>query len=167
MIVGSVASSAHGAPRTTQDIDIVVQVRASTLADLLSLLPEDEFYVSVEAAKQALRDRSQFNVIGLATGWKADLIVLKPRPFSMEEFGRRRRLELFGHEVWTASPEDTMIAKLEWSKLSGGSERQRRDVAGILARNRDRLELEYLDGWIHELGLDEEWSAARELAGPG
>lgn len=163
MIVGSVASSAHGAPRTTHDIDIVVELTEAALGRLLAALPDDEFYVSHEAAFQALRDRTQFNVIGMTTGWKADLIVRKQRPFSVREFARRESLTLFDMPVWTASAEDTALAKLEWSKMSGGSERQRRDVVGIVARSGVAFDLEYVHEWVAALGLEAEWSAVREV----
>lgn len=156
MVVGSVASSAHGAPRTTHDIDIVVQLSDSALDSLLASLPEDRFYVSREAAQQALRSRTQFNVIDMETGWKADLIVRKQRPFSVEEFRRRQQLTLFGMPIWTATPEDTALAKLEWSKMSGGSDRQRRDVVGIVMRN-TTFELAYVEAWVDDLGLGSEW----------
>jgi hypothetical protein len=74
-----------------------------------------------------------FNVIDHASGWKIDFIVRKNRAFSRDEFGRRMKLALLDVPVFVASPEDTIVAKLEWSKQSGGSERQRRDVAGIVA----------------------------------
>jgi hypothetical protein len=63
-----------------------------------------------------------------------------------------------------SSPEDTVLAKLEWSKLSGGSERQRRDVAGILATIGSALDVAYVERWVDDLALREEWASARKTA---
>jgi hypothetical protein len=99
MFTGSFASTFHGISRTTQAVDIVVSVDAVSLARLLASLPDDAYYVSEDAARDALRRRSQFNVIDLATGWKADLIVQKMRPFSQEELRRRERRTALGVDV--------------------------------------------------------------------
>jgi hypothetical protein len=70
---------------------------------------------------------------------------------------------MLGVPVFVASPEDTIVAKLEWSKLSAGSERQRRDVAGILATMSDELDRGYIERWVRELDLELEWRAALDL----
>ena len=75
MIAGSIASTYYSAPRTTQDVDLVVELDGARLRALLASLPEDQLYDSPDAARDALRRRSMFNVIDLETGWKADLIV--------------------------------------------------------------------------------------------
>jgi hypothetical protein len=85
---------------------------------LITNLPENEFYADGDAAIEALRRESMFNVIDLGTGWKFDLIVRKTRDFSQEEFDRRRLVHFEGVSLWVASAEDIMISKLEWSKLS-------------------------------------------------
>lgn len=165
MVAGSFASTAHGMPRTTQDLDVVIDPAGRPSLDaLLALVPADQYYVDADAARDALRRRSMFNVIDLASGWKVDLIVRKDRPFSRSEFDRRVRMTVLGIPVFVASPEDTIVAKLEWSKLAGGSERQRRDVAGIVATLGDALDLVYVERWVSGLGLTEEWSLARATA---
>lgn len=161
MVAGSFASTAHGLPRTTFDLDLVIDPPSQAELDsLLRTMPPDEYYVDRSAARDALRRRSMFNVVDLASGWKVDLIVRKDRPFSRDEFARRMKLSLIDVPVFVASPEDTIIAKLEWSKLAGGPERQRRDVAGILATIGDAVDREHIDRWVAELGLAEEWRAA-------
>ncbi|MBX3188194.1 MAG: hypothetical protein KF819_14325 [Labilithrix sp.] len=127
-------------------------------------MPPEAYYVDVDAARDAMRRRSMFNVVDQASGWKVDLIVRKNRPFSREEFARRMQLTLLGVPVYVASAEDTVIAKLEWSLQSSGSERQRRDVAGILATMGDQLDRAYVERWVAELGLQEEWSHAQRTA---
>ncbi|MBS2020601.1 MAG: hypothetical protein JST00_47545 [Deltaproteobacteria bacterium] len=102
-----------------------------------------------------------FNVIDLVSGWKVDLILRKNRAFSRAEFARRIEMSVLGVSVFVASAEDTIVAKLEWSKQSGGSERQRRDVAGILANASETLDRAHIEQWVRELDLDDEWRAAQ------
>jgi len=161
MVSGSVASAVHGAPRATQDVDLVVDLDPENLVRLLGRLNDEEYYVSSEAAQQALRRRTQFNVIDFESGWKADLIVVKSRAFSQEEFGRRRTASALGVEVQIASPEDVVLAKLEWSRKSGGSERQLRDVRGVLNARGQELDDGYLDRWAAELGVEDLLEEAR------
>ena len=156
MVAGSFASTYHGVPRSTQDIDIVIDPTLSSLDALVASMPEEDYYVDADAARDALRRRAQFNVIDMATGWKVDLIVRKARPFSVEEFRRREPVELFGARVFVATAEDSILAKLEWAKL-GDSERQLRDVSGILSVRATSLDRPYVERWAAELGILDEW----------
>ncbi|MEO6775437.1 MAG: hypothetical protein ABI467_20920 [Kofleriaceae bacterium] len=132
----------------------------ASLDVLLASLDPDRFYVDVDTARDALHRRSMFNVIDTATGWKLDLVIRKDRPFSIEELARRVHVRIVGADVPAATAEDTVIAKLEWAR-EGGSDRQLRDVAGILAVSGDRLDHAYLERWITELELQEQWARAR------
>ncbi len=162
MVAGSFASTAHGLPRSTQDLDLVIDPPSvAAIEALLASIPADQYYVDDNAARDALRCRSMFNVIDLASGWKVDLILRKNRAFSRDEFARRMKMNVLGVPVFVASPEDTIVAKLEWSKLSGGSQRQRRDVAGIVATVSAALDHGYIEGWVRDLELAEEWDAAK------
>jgi hypothetical protein len=96
----------------------------------------------------------------MTTGWKADLIIRKARPFSIEELARRQPAELMGTRTYVATAEDSIIAKLEWAKQSD-STRQLRDVAGIVAMRGNTLDLEYVERWVSELGLEVEWARVR------
>ena len=165
MVVGSFASTFHGFTRTTQDIDIVIALGAGQVRDLVERFPEDDYYISDAAVQDAVRRRSQFNVIDLDTGWKADLVIQKARPFSVQELQRRQRRTLMGHSLWVATAEDTIIAKLEWA-THGHSERQLRDVTGILEVKGDDLDFDHIDHWTAELGLTEIWNRVRSGA-PG
>jgi hypothetical protein len=160
MIAGSFASSTHGAPRSTQDLDIVIDPTAASLESVLSDLPAEEYYVDADVARDALQRRTMFNIIDLSSGWKIDFVIRKDRAFSVEELQRRQPVEMLGVAVFVATAEDTIIAKLEWSKLAGGSERQRSDVAGILATHAV-LDLPYLERWVRELDLEDEWQIVR------
>jgi hypothetical protein len=157
MIAGSFASTLHGLPRTTQDIDIVIDPTRDSLRAFVSSLSPAEFYVSMDAARDALAWRRMFNVIDMASAWKADLMIRKDRPFSVEEFRRRMPARFWGVDVHVATPEDTIVAKLEWAKKSGGSERQLTDVAGILSVRGDALDRAYIQRWADELGVLDLW----------
>jgi hypothetical protein len=162
MVVGSFASTAHGEPRMTRDLDVVIDPTPEQLERLLHALDPERYYVDPEVARDALRRRSMFNVIEIATAWKLDLVIRKPRPFSIEELARREITTMLGVEVATATIEDTIISKLEWAKL-GGSDRQLEDVAGMLRLRGNQLDVAYLDRWVDELGLREVWERARQL----
>lgn len=164
MLTGSFASAYYGAPRTTQDIDLVLAATPAQLQTFVQLLPGDEYYVDLDAALEAHRRQSWFNVIDLATGWKIDLIIRKSRPFSEEEFSRRQRVNLQEIPLFIASAEDIVVSKLEWAKRAQ-SQRHIEDVAGILRMRWDLLDRAYLQKWIGELGLQTEWNDARRVAG--
>lgn len=165
MLAGSLASSVHGRPRTTQDVDLVIEADEERIAKFVASLSPDEWYADAGVARDAVRRRSMFNVIDLVTGWKVDLVTRKARAFSAEEFARRKSHVVLGVNVPVASAEDTIITKLEWSKLSNGSERQRRDVQGILELKGNELDFEYIERWIRDLALEEEWSCVHRAEG--
>jgi hypothetical protein len=164
MLTGSFASAHYGAPRSTQDIDLVIEATAAQLRTFVQGLSGDKYYADLEAALEAHRRESLFNVIDMSTGWKIDLIFRKSRAFSHEEFGRRRMFDVQGRPLFVASAEDVIITKLEWAKLAQ-SQRQIEDVAAVLKLRWEALDLAYLERWISELGLREQWSVAKHSAG--
>lgn len=165
MVTGSIASSFHGRPRSTHDADIVIAPDARQLEELVRALAMAGYYVDIERARAALRTRRQFNAIEMTSASKLDLIVCKDRPFSREELLRRRPVELLpGQRIYVASPEDTLLSKLEWALRSGGSERQLEDAAGVLALNPD-LDHAYVERWARQLGVFELWQRLTD-AGP-
>lgn len=164
MLAGSFASSLHGVARTTADIDLVIDPPASAIDRLLIGLDRDRFYVD-EGVARSLRPGDQFNVIDTSTGWKVDLVHVRDRPFSKTEFARRGAANVLGVEVYVATAEDTVLAKLEWSKASD-SARQVQDVVDLLRVRRGDLDEAYLDRWASELGLTTHLVAARRAAAP-
>lgn len=110
MVVGSYASSLHGVPRQTRDGDLVIQPDKESLRRFIDSLGVD-FYADYNMAIDAMRHYSMFNVIHLPTGFKVDLIFLKPRPYSQQEFGRRALLSFLQKERWVVSPEDVILYK--------------------------------------------------------
>jgi hypothetical protein len=161
MLTGSLAAAYYGAPRATQDVDLVIESQPDSLRQLVDGLRSAGLYVDLDAALEALRSGGHFNAIDPSTGWKADLIIRKARPFSKSEFGRRQHRELFGTDVAFATLEDLIIAKLEWSEL-GDSELQRRDIRELLEMSGESLDQEYLERWIESLNLRLAWERVRK-----
>lgn len=155
MIAGSVASSIHGEPRTTRDIDIVIEVTEASLRALFSSLDRNAIYVDEQQSEQqGVAAGDMFNLLDMHGGWKVDLIVRKARSFSKVEFARRRRADVFGVSVMVATAEDVVLSKLEWAARSGSS-RQVDDARGIVAVQGWALDREYLRLWAAELGVSE------------
>lgn len=161
MLTGSVAAAYHGAARATMDVDAVIDPTPEQLADLVRRLLLAGLYVSLEAAREALAERTMFNAIDPETGWKADFIVRRNRPFSAEEFARRVPAELFGERVGVATIEDIILSKLEWATI-GGSARQLEDVRRLLAIGGDSVDCAYIERWVDTLGVRVSWQSVRE-----
>ena len=162
MVTGSVASSYHGEPRATRDLDIVIHPEPQSLEQLVTGLIAAGFYVDRKAALEALPARSRFNAIA-ADAEKIDFIIRRDRLFSVQEFSRRQPADLLGTPGFIASVEDTIIAKLEWAATTE-SERQLRDVAGMVAVGGDGIDHVYVERWVEALGLQEAW---RQVTNPG
>ncbi len=105
-----------------------------------------------------------FNVIDMTAGWKIVFNVRRSRPFSETEFGRRHEAEMLGSTLFVASAEDVVVSKLEWA-TRGESERQLRDVAGILRTRGESLDRADVERWVVSLALEQQWQRAREIAG--
>ncbi len=161
MLTGSVAAAFHGAGRATMDIDLVIDATRDQLSALVASLAGLDLYVSADAAMDALDHECMFNVVDTTTGWNADLIICRSRPFSQAEFARRRAFEFEGTSLWVATVEDLIVAKLEWAKL-GASTRHVEDVTAMLRIAADSLDHAYLERWIVELGLAAQWHIARQ-----
>jgi hypothetical protein len=153
MVSGSLGSSLHGEPRATNDIDLIIDPTATQFNTFIQSLGED-YYVNPATAQKAFQERSMFNVIDQQTGWKADLIIRRDRPFSLEEFRRRILANVLGIQVLAVSPEDAILSKLEWSKKSN-SERQFQDAMGVAVVQWDNLDKKYLHMWAKELNVED------------
>jgi hypothetical protein len=152
MLSGSIGSGFHGQPRATNDVDIVIAPTESQLHSFLRSLGKD-YYVSLNAVREAFRCESAFNVIDMQTGWKADFIIRRRRPFSIEEFQRRQKVSIMGLDTWIVSPEDMILIKLEWAKNSK-SDRQLEDALKVAMVQFDRLDQDYLHKWAKELQVE-------------
>ena len=159
LLVGSVASAAYGEPRLTLDIDVVAALTVEKLPRFLSTFPAPDFYVSAEAAADAIRNKKQFNIIHPSSGLKIDVIVTKADEFDRGRFARKRNISVFpDRSADFASPEDIIIKKMEYYR-EGGSEKHLRDIAGILRVSGDGLDFSYIEGWSARMGLKEIWGA--------
>ncbi len=167
-IGGSLASIAYGEPRATMDVDIVAALEESQCESIPSELGED-FYADTHQIRDAIRRRSCFNLISLSTSFKVDVFVRQDRPYSLNEFTRRERLRIGTNPdlfAWFASAENILLNKLEWYRLGDEvSDRQWRDVLGILKVQTDALDTSYLSRWAQELGIADLLERARKDAG--
>lgn len=157
LISGSLASILYGMVRTTQDSDIVAEMRIEHLQPFVSAL-QDEFYLDDEMIAEAIQQHSSFNIIHRETMFKVDVFIPQPRPFLQSQLIRsQKQTFLFETKVSAkfASPEDTILAKLEWYLLGGQvSERQWRDILGILKTRAGVLDLNYLRKWADVLEVN-------------
>jgi hypothetical protein len=163
-VTGSFASSAHGVPRSTNDIDVVIAPTPEQLHVLLGQFPSESFAKDEDDAFNALEHHSSFQVIDYATMWKVDFMIHQRTPFDHSRFARRQFVDIAGVRLETASAEDILITKLWWAKL-GESERQLNDAVGILKVQAKNLDREYVEHWVRLLELRSQWLAALQRAG--
>jgi hypothetical protein len=165
LVTGSTATIYYGEPRFTNDLDVVLQLGVEHVEKVVEAFPPDEFYLSEEAVRRALRTRGQFNVIHPRSGLKVDFIVAEDSPFDRSRFARRRRVRAADDlEADFATPEDVILEKLVFYR-EGGSDKHLRDVAGVLKISGDEIDFDYLDRWAERLGVADLWRRVRERAG--
>lgn len=154
MVTGSVASSLQGEPRATHDLDVVVDVDQSSVRSLLAQFPTPEFYHDDSAVLAAVRDRTGFNVIETAEGDKVDFWLLTDDAFDRSRFARKYEEQIFGARLKISAPEDTILQKLRWAALSGGSEKLYGDALRVYEVQHARLDQEYLTRWSRILHVE-------------
>ena len=156
MIGGSFASTIYGMVRTTQDVDIIAEMQLQHAQPFITAL-EGGFYIDEEMIADSIQHKSSFNIIHRTTMFKVDVFIPSKSPFQQSQLTRaKKQIILIEPEVSAnfASPEDTIIAKLEWFRKGGEvSERQWRDVLGILKVRAGTLDLEYLRKWAGDLNV--------------
>ena len=155
---GSFASAIHGVPRQTMDVDMVVDLDAARVASLVAGLKND-FYVDPEVAAEAVSRRGSFNAIHLGSGFKVDFFVKGNSDFDELELDRSELYQIVAdppRSAYVKTAEDTVLRKLQWYVDGGGvSDRQWRDVLGVLLTAGDDLDRGYLQTWAVRLGLGE------------
>jgi len=163
MVVGSFASNLFGDSRGTQDIDIVVSANDEQVRALLDAFPKTQYYFDLNAALEACRHKSMFNILDMERGWKIDVIFQKPGAYHEQAFRRRSPAQIDGVDIVALTPEDVILSKLLWAKM-GDSLLQIKDVAGVLKVQQHSLDHPYIEKWVAELGLATQWLQARQLA---
>jgi hypothetical protein len=157
MMTGSVVSSLQGEPRSTHDIDMVIAIEKSKAPTLAEALGEPDFYLSEQSILEAIDNRDMFNLIKPETGDKVDFWILSNDAFDRSRFSRRYSEEFMGIQMRVSTPEDTILAKLRWAKLSGGSEKQFTDALRVYEVQYEKLDLDYLRRWVKELDVEALW----------
>lgn len=156
-IGGSVASLAHGIYRTTADVDLVADLRMEHARPLKRLL-QSTYYIDEDMIRDAIRHRSEFNLLHLDTMFKVDVFIPKTRQFDQEVRRRVQRSKLnIGENTRLfnlESPEDVILTKLEWYRMGGEvSDRQWNDILGVLKVQGTNLDISYLRRWASSLGV--------------
>jgi hypothetical protein len=158
LIGGSFASAVHGIVRATMDADIVAEIKPDQVSSLVASL-HDEFYIDANMILDAIQHTTSFNLIHLDTMFKVDVFILKQRPFDLNQMQRRISQSVGDapeERAYFSTAEDIILAKLEWFRAGGEvSERQWRDISGVLDLQGDRLDFEYLQRWAVRLGIQD------------
>jgi hypothetical protein len=153
---GSLASSVHGVMRSTLDVDIVADMHLEHIQPLVAALSK-EFYADDEMMRDAIEHHSSFNLIHYETAFKVDIFIRKARAFDQMQLERRRMSVIATdpeQSVYVTSPEDVILSKLEWYRMGGEvSDRQWRDILGVLKTRAGELDLDYLRKWANELNV--------------
>jgi len=166
MVTGSIASSLQGEPRATHDLDVVVAIREHDISAVLAAFPRPRFYVEEETIREAIRTGGMFNVIDATEGGKVDFWMLTEEPFDRSRFRRRIRERALGFEFEVSSPEDTILAKLRWSRLAGDSAKTYVDALRVYEVQKGVLDLRYLVDWANRLGIADLWDRLQREAEP-
>jgi hypothetical protein len=157
---GSFASSVHGIARSTQDLDLIADIRSAQVEAFVAAFHKD-FYVDGDSIRAAIQFRRSFNLIHLGTGFKIDIFPIGSHALGPQQL-KRRRLEqssVLGGPLMTfpvISPEDIVLVKLTWYRDGGEtSERQWNDLRNIVRVQGEQLDQVYLGEWSRELGVSE------------
>ncbi|MDX1970670.1 MAG: hypothetical protein SFV23_26105 [Planctomycetaceae bacterium] len=153
MLTGSMACNMWGIPRSTHDLDVVVQLEPSHVAQLVRAF-ENDYFIQESSVRSALQPPYQFNALDNHSAMKIDFWVLKSGEYERTSFARRMRFLIFNEKAWVSTAEDVILSKLRWNKIAA-SERQLQDVAGVWALQERTLDLSYLYHWADQLEVRE------------
>jgi hypothetical protein len=156
VIGGSLASTLHGMVRTTQDSDIITEMHHEHIQPFVSAL-QGEFFMDEEMIADAIQRNSSFNILHRDTMFKVDILIPASHPFQKSQLVRAQRQAFELEQEMSAnfaSAEDTILSKLDWYRMGGEtSERQWRDILGILKTRANELDVEYLNKWAKDLNV--------------
>jgi len=164
MMTGSVVSSLQGEPRSSHDVDLVIVMRPDAIAGMVQAFPPPNYFLSEEAIRDALQHRSMFNLLSLNDGEKVDFWILTDEPFDQSRFARKRLANMQGLELQVSAPEDTILMKLRWARMSGGSEKQFTDALRVYEVQGNCLDQDYMNHWAIQLGIEDLWQRVRTEA---
>jgi len=151
MLTDSMVSNYWGIPRTTHDVDFVVELSSEGIPVLVQAFAAD-FYLDEAAIRAAFQPPHQFNAIDTRSALKVDFWLLKRKPFEETMFSRRTRVILFTEPAWICTAEDLVLHKLHWNAMSP-SERQLADAAGVVAVQGEALDSDYMKHWARQLNV--------------
>ncbi len=166
MITGSFVSSLQGEPRSTHDVDILVNITSSVIPILVEAFTPPDYYLSDTAIEEAIRHQTMFNLLDTREGDKIDFWILTDKPFDQSRFSRKYEENILGFTMKISSPEDTILMKLHWANLSGGSEKQFTDALRVFEIQFSYLDLNYIDSWVNILQIDDQWEKLKQDAQP-
>jgi hypothetical protein len=159
MLVGSLASMRYGEPRLTLDFDIVVDLTFASTEKLCQAFDGPDYYVSLPAALEALRQRKQFNVLHPKSGMKIDFMIARQDAWGRRQLERRRQVELYpGQQCYIAAPEDVILGKLLYYR-EGQSDKHLRDIAAMLQTSGDEIDRADVAAWAAKLDVLDIWQA--------
>ncbi len=151
IVTGALAASFYGLPRTTHDIDLMIELKQKHVAPLVKAFSK-EFYISSKAVQEAISRSSVFNVIDSQSGLKIDFWIARPEAFDRERFLRRRQETVFDRSLWLPSPEDVILSKLLWHKESK-IDKHFVDAKGVWEVMIGSLDTSYLQDWATKLSV--------------
>ncbi len=170
LIGGSMASSIHGLARSTMDVDIVADLEVRDVDSLVDLLGAG-WHADRVAMSVAVSSRRSFNLLHLATMFKVDVFVMPEAPWERSQMNRRERVSVGDSDqdqAYFASVEDSILAKLRWYRMGGEvSDRQWKDVLGMITLQRDALDVAYLEHWADVLRVADLLTVARQASDGG
>jgi hypothetical protein len=156
LIGGSLASSVYGTLRSTLDADLIADIKLDDVSQFVTIL-KNEFYIDSEKIVNAIEDQSNVNIIHINSMFTVDIFILKHRDFDLNQMKRRKAKPVGDNpeqSLYFSSPEDLVLAKLEWYQAGGEvSERQWRDVVGVLKIQKEQLDYLYLNHWAKQLNV--------------
>lgn len=157
-ITGSIASTSYGEFRTTNDVDIVIDIPLDMVRELSAEFSDEVYYLSEDSARDAVLNRFQFNVIHTTSAYKIDFMVCGDSEYDQMRMKRARPFTFApGHSFRVATPEDIILSKLQFYQ-QGGSDKHLRDIAGIINGQRLALDYQYIQDWSQRIQVDQEWN---------